>query len=76
MQLAEQAFAIADSEATAETKYDLIFSEDISGAIRGITHFDCYDPDTSYEEDVAAYITALHKRYDDLKKVEPALRPL
>ena len=53
------------------TKYERIFSlriwQDIERA--GLT-FDYYDPDTSYEEDITAYVNALRKF---LPKVELAL---
>lgn len=39
---------------TFEEKYHLIFSDDISLK----TNFDWYDPDTSYEDDVNAYMSA------------------
>ena len=61
--LADAARAIARSDASWETKYDLIFSDEISGAIRQMNMApDYYDPDTSYEEDVLAYIKALSER--------------
>jgi phenylalanyl-tRNA synthetase beta subunit len=43
-----------------ERKYDLIFSNEISSKIRSMTYnIEYYDPDTSYEEDVNAYVNAL-----------------
>ena len=46
----------SEFELDAEAKYDLIFSEHISKKVYHL--FDWCDPDTSYEEDVAAFMTA------------------
>lgn len=75
LELAQQAIAIRDSEASWETKYELIFSEEISVAIRnsGII-VDYYDPDTSYEEDAKAFVDAIQEKATELQKVI-ALRP-
>lgn len=57
--LYKQAIEIFESELPWETKYDLIFSERISRAIHNMISLDYYDPDTSYEEDVKAFIYAI-----------------
>jgi len=44
-------------------KYDLIFSEEISAKVS----FDYYDPDTSYEEDVSAFMSGF-KEYVENKQ--------
>lgn len=46
---------------TAEQKYDLIFSLHIYDTAQrcSLPFPDYYDPDTTYEEDVAAYMRAL-----------------
>lgn len=50
-------------------RYDLIFSPEISGAILNTgVRFEHCDPDTSYEEDVRAYVNAVTARADELKK--------
>lgn len=44
---------------TEEAKYDFIFSESISDELYKIVpKFEYYDPDTSYEEDVDAFVNA------------------
>jgi hypothetical protein len=68
--LADQVFQIAESEADPETKYDLIFSEDLGPRALGqIFRLDYYDPDTSYEEDVGAYVAALREKCSELRKI-------
>ena len=42
-----------------EQKYDRIFSDQISRKVHKLIHLDYYDPDTSYEEDVSAFASAL-----------------
>lgn len=53
---------ILDSSLTWSEKYDLIFSDKISKKVMKIIHLDYYDPDTSYEEDVRAYMDAFNER--------------
>lgn len=60
--LINEVIRIYESEATWEIKYDLIFSKHLSHRIRDIVKIDYYDPDTSYEEDLKAYVDAL-KQY-------------
>lgn len=67
--LADQVFQVAESDAIAETKYDLIFSEDLSRALEQIFHLDYYDPDMSYEDDVEAYVSALRDKCVELRKI-------
>jgi len=69
IQISREAREIANSEADWETKYDLIFSADISQTIffLGIS-FDYCDPDSSYEEDVMAYVNAINAKSDELEK--------
>ncbi len=50
----KEARAIYDSSVSWEAKYDLIFSERISKKVS----FSWYDPDTSYREDVTAFMNA------------------
>jgi hypothetical protein len=68
--LADQVFHIADSSAAARVKFDLIFSEDLSQALGQIFSLDYYNPDTSYEEDVAAYVSALRDKCAELRQIE------
>jgi hypothetical protein len=67
--LADQVFQIAESGASAETKYEIIFSEDLSRSLGQIFRLDYYDPDTSYEEDVATYVAALREKCSELRKI-------
>lgn len=47
--------------------YDTVFSEQVSHAIcKRFTNFDWYDPDTSYKEDVCAFIDAFIEYADNL----------
>ena len=50
---------IVDSDLTWDEKYDLIFSEEISKTVHDLIKLDYYDPDTSYEVDVQAFVQAL-----------------
>jgi len=69
IELAQRASKIVESDASWSTKYGFIFSEDISGKIKETgVEIDYYDPDTSYKEDVLAYVKALNEKADDLKK--------
>jgi hypothetical protein len=59
--LAEKIF---ESNLDWEDKFDLIFSKEISGNVK----LNYYDPDTSYEEDVRAFMNAFQKRVNKLDK--------
>ena len=67
--LADQMFQIAVSEVPAQTKYELIFSDDLSRSLGHLFKLDYYDPDTSYEEDVQAYVTALRAKCSELRQI-------
>ena len=69
LSIADQVFQIAASDVSAETKYAQIFSEDGSRALEHIFQLDYYDPDTSYEEDVNAYVVALRAKCAELRKI-------
>jgi len=57
-QLYRKAYHIFESkELDWSEKYDLIFSDKISKKV----YFEYYDPDTSYEEDVTAFMNAFKK---------------
>jgi len=47
---------------TWEEKYDQIFSEKISRKVFKMIRLDYYDPDTSYQDDVQAFMTAFNER--------------
>ena len=70
--LADQVFQIADSDAAPEIKYELIFSEYLNRTLSQIFRLDYYDPDTSCEEDVQAYVSALRDKCAELRKVVSA----
>ena len=69
LNLIQRAERTYESDLDWEDKYDVIFSKSCSQEINllrkqvGLS-FDYYDPDTSYEEDVSAYVRALR---DQLK---------
>lgn len=52
---------IIASHATWEVKYHLIFSDEISGRVAQLSRLDYCDPDTTYEEDVLAWVTAFRE---------------
>lgn len=53
-----------------EKKFDKIFSDKISVKINSLIRLDYYDPDTTYEDDVCAYITALNDYVVNLSEKE------
>jgi hypothetical protein len=65
-----KALKIFNSELDWKDKYDLIFSEDISLKF----NFEWYDPDTSYEEDITAFMSALTEYMKKIIKIENILR--
>lgn len=60
---------IMASDINWEIKFDLIFSVDVSLAVRELIDLDYVDPDTSYEEDVQAYMSAFNEKMVELEKV-------
>lgn len=67
--LRDRAVHVANSDAEWETKYDLIFSDDMSLMVMDLDPgFSYYDPDTSYEDDVRAFVDALQERVTELEK--------
>ena len=72
--LIEEAYTVYNSEVSWERKYRLIFSEAVSGqiikALSGLNLVLVWcDPDTSYQEDVTAYINALEELERDIGKL-------
>ena len=50
-----------------EAKYDFVFSGIMSKTVFKIApNFDYYDPDTSYEEDTTAFVSALEKYINEI----------
>lgn len=69
VRLRDRAVRILDSEATWETKYELLFSEDLSLRVKAVDpSFSYYDPDTTYEADSVAFVRALQDRVAELEK--------
>ena len=69
LKVMEQVVAICNSEATWETKYDLIFSKEVQEGLSGSgIHVIYCDPDTTYEEDVRAFVKAIVEKANDLRK--------
>ena len=67
--LADRVFQVADSDADAETKYDQIFSAELSIALHNIFPLSYYDPDTTCEADVRAFVSALREQCAELRKI-------
>lgn len=57
LDLYNRAKRIIASDLEWEDKYDMIFSNEISKKFS----LDYWDPDSSYEDDVMAFMSALHK---------------
>jgi hypothetical protein len=73
LSLARDARAIADSDATWESKYDVIFPG-ISRAVSSLGFAPDYcDPDTSYQEDVEAYVYAIQEKAEEVRKMLDAI---
>lgn len=59
--------ADGDEEAWGSA-YDIIFDgEDYRIVMECVPNFDWYDPDTSYQEDVCAFVWALEELIKDIK---------
>lgn len=76
--LLDRAKRIRASSAQAEEQYDLIFSEHLSRTVFRLfrelgTELDYYDPDTSYEEDMDAFINAFQDKMDRLGNLKDIL---
>jgi hypothetical protein len=68
IELADRAVAISESDASWETKYDMIFSPEISRAIYETNvDFDWCDPDADYVDDVLAFVFAVKAKADDIR---------
>lgn len=69
IQLAYEVDRICDSMASWETKYDMVFSDEVSIRMHELVTFDYYDPDTTYEEDVRAFRNAVMEKARELEIV-------
>jgi hypothetical protein len=54
---------------TWEEKYHQIFSDDVSKKVFELISLDYYDPDTDYDEDVIAFMTAFNERIKNLNEI-------
>lgn len=66
MNLQTDANMIWKSSLTPEEKYGRIFSKNISGKVFKLLNLDYCDPDTTYEEDVDAFMYAFNQKMDEL----------
>ncbi len=66
--LAREVLRICETDASWETKYDLVFSKELAGRLRDLCHIEYYDPDTTYREDVLAFCRAVNEKADDMEK--------
>lgn len=61
----QKAYKIFESDLDWNTKYDLIFSADVSRKVK----FEYYDPDTDYEDDVKAFMNGFDEYYKKQSKI-------
>lgn len=61
--------AVFESDISWETKYDLIFSQELSVPMTELGNLDWYDLDSSYQDDVRAFMSAARYRAEEYKKV-------
>ncbi len=64
-----EAKAIWDSGAEWSLIYDMIFCEEIAKKLNRLFDIEYYDPDTSYEEDVNAFMRAVKAKAEELEKI-------
>ena len=75
IEVADQAQRIAESKASWETKFEIIFSDVIMGWIqKSSIEIDWCDPDTTCEEDVLAFVESLRDKARDLKMIWASLQ--
>jgi hypothetical protein len=60
---------IYNSDIDWEEKYDLIFTKSVSLYVIREISLDYYDPDTSYEEDVKAFVNAFNEKMAELNEL-------
>ncbi len=72
-ELHRQATKVHQSDLTPEQKYDFIFSESISRKVFAECRMDYYDPDSSHEEDVQAFMNAFDEKMEELTKLQSIL---
>lgn len=69
--LQKEANEIYNSDIPWETKYKLIFSKNISRRFNELIeeineHFSYYDPDSDYEDDVIAFMSAMNEKIEEI----------
>lgn len=64
--LFKEAEVIYNSDASWETKFKLIFSDEISVRMGELFRQNYYDPDTTYEEDLSAWFRAQEEQAAEL----------
>jgi hypothetical protein len=69
--LQKKANEIYNSDIPWETKYKLIFSKNISRRFNELIeeineHFSYYDPDSDYEDDVIAFMSAMNEKIEEI----------
>ena len=70
MVICEEVLAIYHSDASWQSKFDSIFSSEITTALAetGI-EFEWVETDSTYQADVTAYVEALTRKANELKKL-------
>lgn len=56
---------VISSSGSWESKYDRVFSNQISGKVFSLIRLDYCDPDTTYKEDVLAFASAFNQYMDE-----------
>lgn len=69
--LQKEANEIYNSDIPWETKYKLIFSKNISRKFNELIeeineHFSYYDPDSNYDDDVIAFMSAMNEKIEEI----------
>lgn len=57
-------------ELPRETKYDLVFSKHVSRQVFDLIHLDYCDPDTTYQEDLTAFVEAFNSKMGEIDNVK------
>lgn len=68
LKLVDEVVKVAQSEATWEVKYALVFSDRLSGRLHELLPLDWNDPDMDYEDDVRLYVDTLREQAAEVRK--------
>ncbi len=71
--LSQYAITVADSDASWETKFNIIFSDDVSAKLIRMIQLEWCDPDESWQDDVMAFIEALRDKRSELEGIRKQL---